>query len=68
MDKTRIFQLKTCFDDIVHWISNEDESEQMEVWFARKLQEILGSTRWGNFAVAVNRAIESCKAQSVLVT
>ena len=65
MDKTRIFQLKTCFDDIVHWIYNEDESEQVEVWFARELQEILGYARWENFAVAVNRAIESCKAQGV---
>ena len=35
----------------------------MEVWFARELQEILGYARWENFAVAVNRAIESCKAQ-----
>ena len=37
----------------------------MEVWFARELQEILGYARWENFVVAVNRAIESCKAQGV---
>jgi len=37
----------------------------VEVWFARELQEILGYARWENFVVAVNRAIESCKAQGV---
>ncbi|MCK9411288.1 MAG: DNA damage-inducible protein D [Prolixibacteraceae bacterium] len=65
MDKIRISQLKTIFDDIVHLINNEDDSEQVEVWFARELQEVLGYARWENFVVAINRAVDSCKTQHI---
>jgi DNA-damage-inducible protein D len=65
MDKIRISQLKTIFDDIVHLINNEDDSEQVEVWFARELQELLGYARWENFLVAINRAVDSCKTQNI---
>jgi len=65
MDKVRISQLKSLFDDIVHLIYNEDNTEQVEVWFARELMTILGYARWENFQVAIGRAVESCKAQSV---
>lgn len=40
-------------------------SEQVEIWFARELQEILGYARWENFIVAINRAVDSCKSQNV---
>lgn len=65
MDKIRISQLKAIFDDIVHLINNEDDSQQVEVWFARELQDLLGYARWENFVVAINRAIDSCKTQNI---
>ena len=46
MDKQRIIQYQTDFDKIVHFINNEDDSEQVEVWFARELQILLGYARW----------------------
>lgn len=65
MDKLRITQLKSVFDTLVHSINNEDDSLQVEIWFARELQEILGYARWENFIVAINRAVESCKSQHI---
>jgi len=63
MDKQRIIQYQTHFDKIAHFINNEDHSEQVEVWFARELQILLGYARWENFIVAVQRAVYSCKTQ-----
>ena len=65
MDKLRITQLKFLFDEIGHLINNNDNSEQVEIWFARELQEILGYTRWENFIVAIQRAVYSCKTQNI---
>ena len=65
MDLQRIHQLKSIFDTVVHFINNDDDSEQVEVWFARELQELLGYARWENFTVAINRAVESCKSQVI---
>ena len=67
MDIQRIHQLKSVFDTVVHHINNDDDSDQVEVWFARELQELLGYTRWENFTVAINRAVDSCKAQNISV-
>ena len=67
MDLQRINQYKSLFDKIVNHIDNEDKSEQIEVWFARDLQEVLGYARWENFTVAIQRAVESCKSQSINV-
>jgi len=64
MDKLRITQLKSLFDEIGHYI-NSDNNEQVEIWFARELQEILGYARWENFIVAINRAVDSCKMQQI---
>lgn len=36
-------------------------------WFARELQPILGYARWGNFLVAINRAVDSCRTQNINV-
>jgi DNA-damage-inducible protein D len=66
MDKLTINQYKTSFDGIAHYIENE-QSEQVEVWFARELQAVLGYARWENFVVAIHRAIESCKTQNINV-
>lgn len=65
MDIQRIHQLKSIFDTVVHFINNDNDSEQVEVWFARELQELLGYARWENFTVAINRAVESCKSQNI---
>ena len=66
MDKLKITQYKTSFDEIGHYIENE-QKEQVEIWFARELQPVLGYARWENFVVAINRAVESCKTQSINV-
>ena len=67
MDKQSIIKYQSFFDKIAHFINNEDNSEQVEVWFARELQELLGYARWENFLVAIYRAVESCKTQSINV-
>jgi len=67
MELQRINQLKEVFDTIAHAINSDDNSEQVEVWFARELQEVLGYARWENFTVAINRAVESCKSQNISI-
>lgn len=67
MDKSRINKLKSSFDGIMHFLNKEENGENVEVWFARELQSILGYARWENFVVAVYRAVESCKSQGTCV-
>mgnify|MGYP000844314834 FL=1 len=67
MDKNIILQYKSLFDSIVKHIVSDDAKEQVEVWFARELQTILGYARWENFLVAIHRAVDSCKAQGISV-
>ena len=67
MDKIRISQLKSVFDEIGHFITSNDGKEQVEVWFARELMVALGYARWENFQVAIGRAVESCKTQNINV-
>ena len=67
MDLTRINHHKKTFDEIVHFIKGEDGKEQVEVWFARELQGVLGYARWENFLTAIGRAVESCKTQKINV-
>ncbi len=64
MDIQKINQYKSAFDAIAQSISDEN-GEQIEVWYTRELQGVLGYARWENFVVAINRAIESCKTQNV---
>jgi DNA-damage-inducible protein D len=67
MDKLCIIQYQSDFDKIAHFINNEDNSKQVEVWFARELQILLGYARWENFIVAVHRAVDSCRTQNISV-
>ena len=67
MDIQRINQHKANFDAIGQIIKSDDGSENVEVWFARDLQKLLGYARWENFQVAIGRAVESCKQQTVNV-
>lgn len=62
-----IVQYKASFDSIVQYIESDDAKEQIEVWFARELQSILGYARWENFLVAIHRAMDSCKSQNISV-
>ena len=57
----------TIFDSIAPFINNEDDSLQVEIWFARELQTLLGYARWENFIVAVHRAVDSCKTLNINV-
>ncbi|GHT25484.1 hypothetical protein AGMMS4957_20360 [Bacteroidia bacterium] len=61
MDKQRIIQYKATFDEIAHFVNSDGSIEQVEVWFARELQNLLGYARWENFLVAIQRAMDSCK-------
>ncbi len=65
MDLQRINKHKQSFDDICHYIEDDNGADKIEVWFARELQIILGYARWENFQVALTRAIESCKTQNI---
>lgn len=65
MDIQKINRHTASFNEITHFIKSDDEKEQIEVWFARELQFVLGYARWENFLLAINRAMESCKSQKV---
>ena len=67
MDKKLILQYKSSFDNIVRHIESNDNQGEVEVWYARELQTVLGYVRWENFLVAIGRALESCKTQGVSV-
>ena len=54
-------------DAIATYIESDNGKEQVEVWFARDLQKVLGYARWENFLTAINRAVESCKSQNINV-
>ena len=65
MDKQSIIQYKGAFDAIATYIESDNGKEQVEVWFARDLQKVLGYARWENFLTAINRAVESCNSQNI---
>ena len=67
MDKQSIIQYKGAFDAIATYIESDNGQEQVEVWFARDLQNVLGYARWENFLTAINRAVESCNNQNINV-
>lgn len=65
MDIKKIATYKKTFDGIMDFILGNDGKTQVEIWFARNLQTVLGYARWENFKVAILRAMESCKTQGV---
>lgn len=67
MDKKSILQYKSDFDGIVRYAQSDDGKEEIEVWYARELQTVLGYVRWENFLVAIHRAVDSCESQGVNV-
>ena len=66
MDIQKIQQYKTAFDQIAKAVK-DDDGNNIEVWYARELQEVLGYARWENFVTAVGRAMESCKTLGINV-
>ena len=62
----KIEQYKSAFDLIAKEIKDDDGND-IEVWYARELQQVLGYARWENFVVAVGRAMESCKTLGINV-
>lgn len=67
MDKQSIIQYKSAFDSIATYVESDNGKEQVEVWFARDLQKVLGYARWENFQTAISRAVESCNTQGINV-
>lgn len=57
MDEKMITKLKKLFDDIIH-IS---EGGEIEFWYARELQPLLGYSRWENFELVIKKAMISCE-------
>ena len=66
MDIQKIQQYKLAFDLIAKEVKDEDNNT-IEVWYARELQQVLGYARWENFAVAMGRAMESCKTLGISI-
>ena len=66
MDIIKIQKYKTAFDLITKSFK-DDEGKDIEVWYARELQQVLGYARWENFVVAIGRAMESCKTLGINV-
>ena len=66
MDIQKIQQYKSTFDQIAKAVK-DDDGNNIEVWYARELQVVLGYARWENFVTAVGRAIESCKTLGINV-
>lgn len=65
MDLQKINVYKQAFDGIMHTIGGDDGRVDVEVWFARELQSVLGYARWENFLVTLKRAVDSCETQGV---
>ena len=66
MDISRINYNTSIFNAITHTLT-DDDGKDMEIWLARDLQPLLGYSRWENFQVAINRAIDSCNSQKIEV-
>lgn len=63
MEKNKIAALKRSFDEIAH--THVDNSDSVEYWFARELQQLLGYSRWEDFEKAVQRGITACENTGV---
>lgn len=64
MDKKRVGLIKQQFDHVIH----NEESSNVEFWYARELMPLLGYERWENFDKAISRAIESCETSGIEVS
>ncbi len=58
MKKELIVRLHTQFEEFAH------SEEDIEFWFARDLQNLLGYTKWENFSKVVEKAKIACERSS----
>lgn len=56
-DEKMIAKLKRLFDDIIH----TSEDGEVEFWYARELQPLLGYSRWENFELVIKKAVIACE-------
>ncbi len=63
--KSRILLKKTKPACSIATFIEGEYKEQVEIWFARDLQAVLGYSRWENFQTAIKRAVESCHSQGI---
>jgi DNA-damage-inducible protein D len=61
MDKELILNLQNSFNDI----SNVLEDSDIEFWYARDLQKILGYDRWENFSNVIEKAKKACQNSKI---
>ncbi|HSW69280.1 MAG TPA: DNA damage-inducible protein D [Gammaproteobacteria bacterium] len=54
MEKELIGQLHNTFESVAH------REEDVEYWYARDLQTLLGYNEWRNFLQAINKAKQAC--------
>lgn len=57
MDEKVVARLKKLFDDVIH----TSEDGEVEFWYARELQPLLGYSRWENFELVIKKAIIACE-------
>lgn len=57
MDERLIGKLKLLFDDVIH----VSEDGDVEFWYARELQTLLGYARWENFELVIKKAQIACE-------
>ncbi|HTF96694.1 MAG TPA: hypothetical protein VL995_11225 [Cellvibrio sp.] len=58
MDYTQVKDMQSRFDNLVRRVPGEN----IEFWFARDLQELLGYDDWVNFSIVLRRAIHACNS------
>lgn len=64
MEKELVIRLNSQFDGIVNlW-----PDSQLEFWYARDLQGVLGYERWENFKKVIDKAVASCETTGVKVS
>lgn len=62
-NKKIIEGLKKQFDEIV----NIEQSENIEFWYARDLQKVLGYNNWQNFVEVIKKAMLACQNAGIEV-
>lgn len=63
MKKELIIKLTNDFDSY----SNKEKNSEIEFWYARDLQKILGYTKWENFESVIKKAMISCETSKQVV-
>ena len=62
MEKELISQLHSSFESVAQ------DGHDVEFWYARDLQELLGYEQWRNFLKVVDKAKEACSSSKHSVT